>query len=89
MTIPDDRIHLGHQLHILRLVQPIPLTQARQLQDCLAQARLQQVTAFLIHLEAATRLALTRVQGKDWIFVRGKQKLIFFSRLLILEKLLP
>lgn len=88
VIIPDDRIHLGHQPHIRHVVQPIPLTQARQLQACLAQPRLQRVTAFRLHLEAATWLALTRVQGKAWNFVRGKQKLIFFSRLLILEKLL-
>jgi len=74
VIIPDDRIHLGHQPHIRHVVQPIPLTQARQLQACLAQARLQQVTAFRLHLE----VALTRVQGKAWNFVRGKQKLIFF-----------
>lgn len=63
MIIPDDRIHRPHQ-HILRVVRAIPFTQARQLQVFLAQARLQQATVFLLHLEGATCQALKTVLGK-------------------------
>lgn len=53
LIIPGGQIHLHHQ-HILRVVRAIPLIQTRQLKVLLAQARLQQVTTFLRHLEDAT-----------------------------------
>lgn len=53
LIIPGGQIHLRHQ-HILRVVRVIPLIQTRQLKVLLAQARHQQVTTFLRHLEDAT-----------------------------------
>ena len=78
LIIPGERIHLCHHQHIPRVVRAIPLIQTRQLQFSLAQARLQQVTTFLRHLEDATWQALKRVLGKAWSYIKGKAKNIFF-----------